>query len=361
MPMLDFTHPIHQQWMRKALDEALLAVGLSSPNPSVGALVVRDGNLVGMGHTNPPGGNHAEINALNMAGEAAQGADLYVTLEPCSHFGRTPPCVNAIVKAGISRVFVGYLDPNPVVNGNGIAALEKHGIAVVSGLCAKESGEFYEGYTCWVQKGIPWVTLKIAQSLDGFIAGPSRERTQISGPTTQKWVHALRARSTAILVGGGTAIHDNPQLSVRDVPGNSPLRVVLNGQRELPADLAIFRSNGLKTLVFSQCKQPQIPPEVELFLLKSNDFDHNWEFVLQTLARRGVHHLLVEAGAQLVALVLQNGQWDRFCVITAPRFLGEGLSWRSNLPNSWCKPLQLSRFEPIGEDFLTEFCSFSKN
>lgn len=342
-------------WMRAALREAHKAIGVSRPNPAVGALVVRDGVVVGQGYTQPPGGPHAEVVALRQAGTLAVGADMYVTLEPCCHFGRTPPCTTAIQAAGIARVFYAHGDPNPQVNGKGRAAMESAGIEVVSGLCAEEAAEFYRAYDWYTHEKCVFVDIKLAQSLDGFIAGPQGQRTQITSPETARSVHSFRARCDAILVGGGTATLDNPSLTVRSAEGNNPVRIVLNGQRELDPNLQLFHDQAAPVRVYSKVPQPALGGLADIHLLPSNDFRTNWLHLLEDLSREGMHHLVVEAGASLASLLLPLGAFNRFFLWTAPKRLGEGLSWSISLPSDWNSRLQLSRFEAPAIDFLAVF------
>lgn len=343
------------RWMQYALLLAHRAVGVSRPNPPVGAVIIKDGQVVGEGFTQPPGGPHAEVVALRQAGEQARGADMYVTLEPCCHFGRTPPCTMAIQAAGVQRLFYAHGDPNPKVNGKGKRTLEDAGIEVMAGLCAEEALEFYRGYDWFTETKTPFVDIKLAQSLDGFIAGPQGQRTQITGEGTAQYVHRFRARCDAILVGGGTATLDNPSLTVRGVAGNHPMRLLLNGQREIPPHLQLFHDGAAPVRVYTQVEQPLLEGLADVRLLPGKDFRANWLFVLQDLSREGMHHLLVEAGATLAKKLLWTGAFNRFFLWTAPLRLGNGLSWDSGLGNDWNKRLQLSRFEAPSTDFLAVF------
>jgi len=342
-------------WMRYAMELAHKAVGVSRPNPAVGAVIIRDGVVVGEGFTQPPGGPHAEVVALRQAGELARGADMYVTLEPCCHFGRTPPCTMAIQAAGIKRLCYAHNDPNPQVNGKGRRILEEAGIEVMAGLCAEEALEFYRAYDWFTQVGLVYVDVKLAQSLDGFIAGPAGQRTQITDATTARYVHSFRARCDAILVGGGTASLDNPSLTVRSVAGNNPLRVVLNGNRELDSSLEMFHDGAAPVRVYSIAPQPHLEGLAEVRLLPAQDFRVNWLFLLSDLSRDGMHHLLVEAGAALARNLLPLGAFNRFFLWTAPLRLRKGLSWDFGIDPEWNKRLQLSRFEAPATDFLAVF------
>src|SRR5690606_14942111 len=228
------------EFMRLALDEAEQALGLPAPNPAVGAVVVRDGRVVGRGRTQPPGGAHAEVVALREAGDAARGATVYATLEPCAHHGRTPPCTDALIKAGVAEVRYALHDPDPQVDGRGRTALEAAGVRVEEGDGATEASRQLEGYLKHRRTGRPLVIVKYAASLDGRIAAASGDSRWVSGPQTLEWAHRNRPKLDAIVVGSNTVVVDNPQLTAR--PGGStegvhqPLRVVLDSRGRTPPD-----------------------------------------------------------------------------------------------------------------------------
>jgi len=261
----------------------------------------------------------------------------------------------AIQAAGVARVFYAHGDPNPQVNGKGKRQLEDAGIEVYAGLCAEEAQEFYLGYDWFTREGLVFVDVKLAQSLDGFIAGPHGERTQITGPGTARCVHQFRARCDAILVGGGTASLDNPSLTVRGVPGNNPLRIILNGKRELNPDLTLFHDGEAPVRVYAIAPQPRLQGLADVRLLPGTDFRANWLYLLSDLSREGMHRLLVEAGASLAHLLLPLGAFNRFFLWTAPVCLRKGLSWDTGLGSDWNKRLQLSRFEAPATDFMAVF------
>lgn len=340
--------------MDLAFDEAVLAIGTSRPNPAVGAILVQGGEVVGRGRTQKPGSHHAEIMALRAAGDAARGADLYVTLEPCSHWGRTPPCADAIVQAGVGRVFISCLDANPKVNGTGVARIRSAGIPVEVGVQEERGIEFYRGFFHHLRTGLPWVDVKIAQTLDGYIAGPRGERTQISCPKANAWVHRLRARVDCITVGAGTALHDDPQLTVRGTQGNNPLRIVVSRHTQLPPHLKLFQDQEAESWVYS------LSPQLALAGIEKRwpceDFSIAWLSLLSELGSLGMHRVLFEAGSHMASLLLSDARlWDRFLLLTSPFFLGDGLRWGQGLPPNWKDSLRLSRFESIDCDFLAEF------
>src|SRR5438445_11933714 len=226
--------------MRRALRLAARAAGRTSPNPLVGAIVVRDGEVVGEGYHHAAGEPHAEVLALEKAGAAARGGTLYTNLEPCAHTGRTPPCVTAIKQAGVARVVAAMRDPDPRTNGKGFRALRDAGIAIEEGLLREEAMRLNEGFISRVTRGRPFVLLKLATTLDGRVAGPGRR--YLSGKRAPREVHRLRDRSDAVIVGIGTILADDPALPVREVKGRDPLRVLLDTEARTPPQAKIVRA-----------------------------------------------------------------------------------------------------------------------
>jgi diaminohydroxyphosphoribosylaminopyrimidine deaminase/5-amino-6-(5-phosphoribosylamino)uracil reductase len=265
----------------------------TSPNPWVGAVLVPAGDEPATeGATRPPGGPHAEVVALDLAGASARGATVYVTLEPCSHHGRTPPCADALIAAGVRRVVVGVEDPDPQVSGRGLARLREAGIEVEVGVSAAEVEASLRPYLAQRSRGRPWVVLKLAATLDGRIAAPDGSSRWITGPAARRDAHQLRAESDAILVGAGTVRADDPALTVRDAPGRDPLRVVLGH----PPDGARVRPD----IVHDGALEP----------------------LLDELGRRGVVQLLVEGGAHVAWSFHQSGLVDQYVLYLAPTLLG---------------------------------------
>ena len=235
-------------YMKLALSLARRTLGSVSPNPAVGAVIVRDGEIVGEGWTQPPGQAHAEIEALRQAGDGASGAMLYVTLEPCNHFGRTPPCTQAIMDAGIAEVHIAATDPNPHVTGGGMARLNDEGIKTLIGERENEARQVIEAFTKHAVTGIPFVTAKFAMSLDGKIATRTGDSKWITGEESRRYVHQLRAESDAIMIGINTVLADNPQLTARDDNGTpikrQPLRVIVDSGGRLPEDAILLNQPG---------------------------------------------------------------------------------------------------------------------
>jgi len=289
--------------MRLALAEAEKGRGRTHPNPVVGAVIVRGGRAIASGHHEQAGLPHAEVNALRRAGERARGADVYVTLEPCNHHGRTPPCTEALIAAGVRRVFFGSRDPNPTVRGHGADRLRRAGIEVQGGVLRQECDASNEPWFKFITAGLPWVVLKAAVTLDGKLATASGDSRWISSEPSRRLVHRWRDQLDAVLVGAGTVRADDPRLTVRDVRGGRhPLRVVLGA---IPRRARLLREPG-ETL---SAKGP----------LRT---------VLRGLARRGITSVLVEGGARVHGEFLAAGLWDELRLFVAPKFFGpDALSW----------------------------------
>lgn len=285
--------------MDLALEAARSCRLVTSPNPWVGC-VIDAGEDQYLGATSPPGGNHAEINALEAAGPRAEGADLYTTLEPCDHQGRTGPCTEAIVGAGIARVVVAVEDPDPAVSGQGIAALREAGIAVEVGVRADEAAELLAPYLKHRRTGLPWVVLKLAATLDGRIAAPDATSRWITGAEARADVHRLRAESDAVLVGAGTVRADDPELTVRDW--------------QPPSGVAPRTSQPLRVVLGNAPPDARVHPALEM----SGPLDQ----VLCELGERGVIQLLVEGGAATAAAFHRTGLVDHYAVYLAPALLG---------------------------------------
>jgi len=319
--------------MRHALLLAQRSLGLTAPNPAVGCVIVsREGILLGRGRTAKGGRPHAEILALAEAGEGARGATAYVTLEPCSHTGQTPPCAEALIAAGIAKVVVAVGDPDPRVNGRGLVLLRAAGIVVIEGVCQKEAADLNAGFFLKVQHNRPLVTLKIAQSLDGRSATATGESQWITGEPARAYGHLLRAHHDAILVGSGTAGADDPMLTCR-LPGleaRSPLRVVLDSRLKLsPWSKLAQTAQTLPTLVFTAdgSDNPNAGAlaacGVDIVALARDAIGRpRLDEVLATLAGRGITRLLVEGGASVHASFLDHGFADRLEVFSAPMMLG---------------------------------------
>lgn len=317
--------------MREALREAERALGRSSPNPAVGAVVVSDGQIVGRGHTQPPGGPHAEAVALRDAGDRARGATIYVTLEPCSHHGRTPPCTDALIEAGVAAVSFAIVDPDPLVDGAGRRRLERAGIAVEAGDGEAEAERLLEGYLKHRRTGLPFVITKFAASVDGRIAAASGDSRWVSGPETREWAHRQRPRLDAILVGSETVIVDNPQLTAR--PGGSaegapqPLRVVLDSRGRVPAGAAVLAGPPATLVATTESSTPEWRASIEraggeVLVLPEHERRVDLEALLRELGRRGVMTLLVEGGGVVLGAFFDRRLVDRVQAVIAPLVIG---------------------------------------
>jgi len=315
--------------MRHALRLAERALGASAPNPAVGCVIVSaEGIVVGRGVTAKGGRPHAEVRALAQAGAAAKGATVYVTLEPCAHLGETPPCAIALIEAGVKRVVAAVADPDPRVNGQGFAMLREAGVEVVTGVCTKEAEEQNAGFLKRVREGLPLVTLKIAQSLDGMTASATGESKWITGKEARAYGHLLRAKHDAILIGIGTALADDPELTCR-VPGledRSPVRVVLDTRLKLNDWSKLAQTaRDTPTLVFTTSEGGGALSNCGVEVVNiSRDVRGrpDVEAVLKALAARGITRVLVEGGASVHASFLDRGLADRLEVFTAPITLG---------------------------------------
>lgn len=316
-----------ERWMTRALALAADPPRRTSPNPTVGCVIVRDGEVVGEGCSRPAGQAHAEVVALEMAGERARGADVYATLEPCSHHGRTPPCADALIAAGVARVFVGAVDPNPLVKGGGLARLRAAGVEVDRALadaCARQHAPFFR----FITDRRPWVVLKAAVTLDGRIAAASGDSKWITGPAARRDAHRLRARCDAVLVGGATALIDDPRLTVRDVPGDDPLRIVLDARAELPSTAGLLGPGALV------CHAPDADPArlaaltatgaEALAVPRGADGRLALDALLTALAARDVVRLMVEGGGRLHGALLAARLADEAWLYIAPRIVGRG-------------------------------------
>jgi len=321
------------RWMRRALQLAALAEGRTSPNPLVGAVVLdADGRLVGEGFHARAGQPHAEPGALAQAGEAARGGTIVVTLEPCCHHGRTPPCTEAILSAGILRVVVALTDPDPRVAGGGLQRLRDAGLEVISGVLASEAAHQNRAFVHRVRTGRPWGVLKWAMSLDGRTALPNGASQWISGPPARAWVHALRAECDAVIVGGGTVRSDDPLLTSRGSRSPEPLRVVLSRSLDLPATAQLWQQDVAATLVAHAVVEADEPQSHRLAALQRQGVGvealENCEPLplLNVLAERGCNKVLWECGPALAAAALQQGCVQELAAVIAPKVLGGELA-----------------------------------
>jgi len=313
-------------FMGRALQLASHGLNTATPNPRVGCLLVRNGVIVGEGFHARAGEPHAEIHALQYAGDAARGATAYVTLEPCNHHGRTPPCVDSLLAAGVARVVAAMEDPNPRVAGAGLRRLAAAGVAVESGLMESSARELNLGFISRMTRGRPWVRLKVAASLDGKTALASGQSQWITSAASRRDAHRFRARSCAILTGSGTVRADNPSLTVREVHcERAPLRVVVDSQLTTPPDARIFEGDG-GVLVFhaerDAARETALEKAGATLIFWPAEGRVDLEGMMRELAARGVNELMVEGGEGLNGALLAAGLVDELLIYLAPTLLG---------------------------------------
>ncbi len=319
-------------YMEHALSLAKLALGQVSPNPAVGAVVVKDDVIVGQGHTQLPGSSHAEVVALQQAGEQARGDVMYVTLEPCCHYGRTPPCTQAIIAAGITEVHLAMLDSNPLVSGRGKDELERKGIKVYMGEHEEKAKEVNEAYTKFITTGMPFVTAKFAASLDGKIATRSGDSKWISSDEARKYVHNLRYAADAIMAGVNTVLVDDPQLTCRcggkgGTARKQPLRVIVDGKGRTPLTARVFSEPGKTLLALGRSVTPEearafAQVGAEVLELPSEEGLVDLERLLRALGEREITSVLVEGGGTLLGSLFDYGLVDKVIAFIAPIIVG---------------------------------------
>jgi diaminohydroxyphosphoribosylaminopyrimidine deaminase/5-amino-6-(5-phosphoribosylamino)uracil reductase len=321
---------VDEAFMRRAMALAQKGLGATSPNPMVGAVVVRDGEIVGEGwHEAGPGTPHAEPRALEAAGAAARGATLYVTLEPCNHTGRTPACAPAVAAAGIARVVAGTRDPSPLVDGRGFAALRDAGVAVDVGVLQRPARDLIAGFAKHSVTGVPYVVLKLAASLDGKTAAADGSSRWITGEAARHEVHVLRARAGAVIVGSGTAVADDPSLTVRldGYTGRQPLRVLVDGSGRTPATNRIFDGSApalvaTTTAVQAAAREGWERAGAEILTFEPAPTGVPLRPLIEALGKRDVQEVLIEGGSRLAASVLVEEVADRLVLYVAPKVVG---------------------------------------
>jgi diaminohydroxyphosphoribosylaminopyrimidine deaminase/5-amino-6-(5-phosphoribosylamino)uracil reductase len=361
-PVLDL------RFMQLALALGRRGLGRTWPNPAVGAVVVKDGVILGRGWTQPGGRPHAETEALKRAGKAARGATLYATLEPCSHQGKTPPCVDAIIRAGIARVVSALDDPNPEVAGQGYAKLRERGIAVETGLCADEAAQAHAGHLRRMREGRPQVLLKLAVSIDGKAGLAGRKPTAITGQEARARVHLMRAETDAILVGVGTVLSDDPHLTCR-LPGmqeRSPVRVILDAKLRAPLSTSVVSTaREVPTWAFGATGASPVAEDilkskgVEVFRAEAKDGSLDLAQVLKTLAERGITRLMVEGGPKVAAAFVAADLVDDVALFRSQNAIGpDGIDVLEGLPLTaltQSSKLKAVSSEAIGADILETF------
>ncbi len=354
-----------EQWMKRALRLAEKGRGRTSPNPMVGAILVKDGKVVGEGYHTKAGEAHAEIVALQKAGEEAKGAILYLNLEPCTHYGKTPPCAPQVIEAGVKRVVIGMKDPNPMVKGKGIEILRGAGLDVGVGILEKDCRRLNEAFCKYILKKEPFVILKVAATLDGKIAARNGDSKWISGEASRRFVHKLRNQVEGVLVGIGTVLKDDPLLTARIRGGRDPYRIVLDSRLKIPEEAKVIGTTPSKAIIASTELAPKEKIEkfekrgVRVFILDSKEGRVNLKSCLSKLGEIGVMTLLVEGGSQVNGSFLDEGLIDKLLLFLSPRLVGDpqapgifGGRGVSNLQEA----IALKDIKPrrIGEDILIE-------
>jgi diaminohydroxyphosphoribosylaminopyrimidine deaminase/5-amino-6-(5-phosphoribosylamino)uracil reductase len=313
-----------------ALSLAERGTGFVSPNPKVGCVLVKEGSVVGWGYHKSFGGPHAEVMALDMAGKNASGSTAYVSLEPCSHWGKTPPCAPRLVEAGVTEVVAAVIDPNPAVSGSGMKILETSGLRTAVGVLEEEAKWANRGFFRMIKLRRPWVVLKCAVSLDGMVALKNGESRWITNLRSRSVAHLLRSESDAVVVGVNTVISDDPELSVRHVEGRNPLKVVLDSNLRTPIRAKVLDGGSCVIIAAEGCDSARIraleDAGGEVVVLPRDERGHpNLSDVLNFLSDRGVCYLLIEGGPSIASSFAREGFVDLFEIFVAPKFLGVGL------------------------------------
>jgi diaminohydroxyphosphoribosylaminopyrimidine deaminase/5-amino-6-(5-phosphoribosylamino)uracil reductase len=356
-----------QHYMECALSLARLAMGHTSPNPAVGAVIIKDGLIVGMGYTQPAGSEHAEVMALRQAGDRAQGSTMYVTLEPCSHYGRTPPCTQALIDAGISEVHIALLDPNPLVSGCGVGRLNEGGIKTHIGTCQQEAHEINEAYIKHITTGLPFVMAKFAMSLDGKIATKTGDSKWITKDEARKYAHDLRYTADAIMVGVNTILADNPRLTARGCGGRGgigkmqPIRLVVDSKGRVPLNAHIFEPPGGVLLAVaapfnSENKEKFVKAGAEVLELPAEEGSVDVVELFKSLGKREIVTVLVEGGGKLLGSLFDHHLVDKVLVFISPVIIGGSRAAivAGDGVDNMAKALRLSRVNVkcFGDDVL---------
>jgi diaminohydroxyphosphoribosylaminopyrimidine deaminase / 5-amino-6-(5-phosphoribosylamino)uracil reductase len=354
-----------EYYMQLALKLARKGKGYVSPNPLVGAVIVKNGRIIGQGYHKQYGGPHAEINAIKNASEDIAGATLYVTLEPCCHTGKTPPCVESIVENKFRKVVVGAIDANPLVSRKGLDYLQNRGIEVKTGILEDECRRLNEVFFHYMETGMPFVTVKYAETFDGRIATANGQSQWISSPASLKFAHKLRARHDAVLVGAQTVIKDDPELTVRHIRGRNPLRVVVDSSLKIPLQAKILQNtSGAKTLIATTktADDPKLQRLADFGVeIIPTDADSrgkvDLKILFRILAARGISSVLVEGGAQVITSILKNDLASRLVTIIAPKIIGKGIEAIGDLDIidlKYAKKLSFQKIKRIGPDIVID-------
>jgi diaminohydroxyphosphoribosylaminopyrimidine deaminase/5-amino-6-(5-phosphoribosylamino)uracil reductase len=355
----------HEYYMNLAIRLALKGSGTTAPNPMVGALILKRGRIIGRGYHEKAGCSHAEITALDEAGKEAKGGTLYVTLEPCAHFGKTPPCVDRIISSGIKEVVIGMTDPNPLNNGRGSRILREHRIKVTSGILEEKLRKLNEAFIKYITKKIPFVTVKVAQSLDGKIATNTGDSKWITSDRSRIYAHRIRQRYDAIMVGVNTVLRDNPRLDPW-FSEKTPVKIVVDSQLSTPRDSNIFSGNKpviIITLAAAAGQQTEnrqiLSQKAKILEVKEKSGQINLRDMFKKLARLGITNILVEGGGTLIGALFDEGLVDKTLFFISPKIIGgkdaiSSVMGRGITRLESARKLKEVKLRRLGEDFLIE-------
>ncbi|MFC1931229.1 bifunctional diaminohydroxyphosphoribosylaminopyrimidine deaminase/5-amino-6-(5-phosphoribosylamino)uracil reductase RibD [Chloroflexota bacterium] len=356
---------LDEDYMKQALKLARKGLGKTSPNPMVGAVIAKDDRIISQGYHHHYGGRHAEINAIQNASESLDRSTLYATLEPCCHYGKTPPCVDAILKSNIRRVVIGALDPNSQVNGKSVAIMKQHGIETRVGVLEEECRELNEAHFKHMTTGLPLITLKFAQTLDGRIATTTGDSRWISSERFRRLAHRLRAINDAVMVGINTVLIDDPQLTVRLVKGRNPTRIILDAGLRISPDTEVVRNRKTATTIIATTaradKQKMSYLQgigIEVLVTHSDEAGEiDLKHLLSLLGERGISSVLVEGGAGVITSLLRQNLADRIVIAVAPKIMGKGTEAVGELDVrevSQALKLSFKKIYRVGEDLVIE-------
>jgi len=357
-----------ESYIKLAIEIAKKGDGKVSPNPLVGCIIVKNDRILGAGFHEKFGGKHAEVNAIEKTGNNTEGATLYSNLEPCSHYGKTPPCVDLIISSKIKKVVIGTLDMNPQISGKGVKKLKAAGIEVKVGVLENECIALNKFFFKYITKKLPYVTLKAAQTIDGKIADKTGESSWISSVPSRKYVHSLRAKYDAVLVGAGTVEKDDPKLTVRLTEGRNPKRIILDPNLGLKLNHKIFTRNSDKNLIVITSKKSIGKKRrinklnslgVTLLFAKEEKEDRiNLKSALRELQKIGIASVLVEGGSQVFTSFIKENLFDDMITFISPKILGCGVPVVGNLGIKQLQKslkIKINNVEKIGDDVLVEF------
>ena len=343
----------HEQYIKRSLEIAQRGIGSTRPNPSVGAVIVVDGQIIGEGFTSPYGGNHAEVNAIESVEdkELLKNATIYVTLEPCSHFGKTPPCSNLIIRSGIKKVVIGCVDSNSLVSGKGIERLIGSGIEVIVGVLEEECKYHHRRFFTFHTKERPYILLKWAESQDGFLAPLKRNEQApvwITNEISRQLVHQWRSQEHAILVGTNTVLEDNPKLTIRNWEGENPVRIVIDRELKISKNLNVYDQSVKTIFIYSHELMNQVEDRREIVFEKANFYQPLAIQICDILYKHKIQSLIVEGGAKTLQTFIDENLWDEARIFTGAVIFSEGVKRPEFFQTSYSE-------EYIGEDVLKKY------